>query len=63
MRNELNYSKRRPRRMNRDPGITSADPSLVFDLGRSARCDVAKNKRATIAEASAARNKGRRGST
>jgi hypothetical protein len=29
----------------------AADPTLVFDLGRSSASDIAKNKRAMIAEA------------
>jgi hypothetical protein len=63
MRRKLNRSQRRVRRVTRAPGITPADPSPIFDLGKSVGCDVAKNKRAMIAEAFAARNRGQGGST
>jgi hypothetical protein len=39
---------------------TQAGPALVFDLGKSSRSDIAKDKDAVIAEAFAATGAGRR---
>lgn len=46
----------------RDLGNPSAkaDPALVFDLGKSGKSDIAKDKDAMIAEAFAAASVGRR---
>jgi len=50
------------RLLERDLGsnLTQADPTQVFDLGRSSRSDIAKNKSGMIGEAMAAVHRRRR---